>query len=88
MEKYYEDVVRLRVLHDRPADEIERFRNWLPGLEQALDDGPLWRHAKIKVGNPGFLCVAASGNFRGANHAEQMVYEFPLMRERRCGITM
>jgi hypothetical protein len=28
-----------------PADEIERFRIGLPGLEQALDDGPLWNHA-------------------------------------------
>ena len=58
------------------------------GLEQALDDGPLWHHAKITVRDPGFLCVAASRNYGGANHAEQMVYEFPFMRERRCGITM
>jgi hypothetical protein len=62
-----------------PADEIERFRNGLPGLEQVQDDGPLWHHAKVKVGYAGFLCVAASRNYGGQTHAAQMVYEFPAL---------
>jgi hypothetical protein len=31
-----------------PADEIKRFRDGLPGLEQAAEDGPLWHSAKVK----------------------------------------
>jgi hypothetical protein len=60
MEKHYEHVVGLRVCAIGRADEIERFCIGLPGLEKALDEGPLWHQAKIKVRNPGFLCVAAS----------------------------
>ena len=62
-----------------PADEIERFRQGLPGLEQTVDDGPLWHSAKVKLGNAGLLCVAASRNYGGTSHAEQMVYEFPAL---------
>jgi hypothetical protein len=59
--------------------EIECFRNGLPSLEQAPDDGPLWHYAKVKVRNAGFFCVAVSRNCSGTNHVEQMVYEFPAL---------
>jgi hypothetical protein len=60
-----------------PADEIERFRDSLPGLQQAPDDGWLWPFAKVKVRNAGFLCVEVSRNYGGMDHAEQMVGQFP-----------
>jgi hypothetical protein len=62
-----------------PADEVERFRNALPGLGQAPDDGQIWHDAKVKVSNAGFLCVEASRNYGGTSRAEQMVCEFPLL---------
>jgi hypothetical protein len=77
MENHYEYAVGLHVIG--PVNKIERFRIGLPGLEQAPDDGPLWHYARVKVRNPGFLCVAASRNYGGTSHAEQMVREFPLL---------
>jgi hypothetical protein len=61
------------------ADEIERFRDSLPGLQRAPDDSPLWPFAKVKVRNAGFLSVEVSRNYGGMDHAEEMVCQFPLL---------
>lgn len=61
-----------------PADQIRRFRDGLPGLEQAPDDGPIWHDAKVKVSNAGFVCVEASRNYGGTSRAEQMATSSPL----------
>ena len=42
MEKYYEDVVRLRILRDRPADEIERFRIGLCFVDDSFIEETAW----------------------------------------------
>src|SRR5437764_697010 len=59
-----------------PADQIERFRKGLPGLEQAPGDEPFWHYATVMLSDAGFLCVAAGRNYYAHHNIVQMVDEF------------